>query len=84
MWQLKFSTYSGMTMVVEEGERDEVRKAAAQYLRKRRNGYYEISTLDSGKEWEIQSHLNRDGVAITDSDGLLYIVPPKEGEDLDG
>jgi hypothetical protein len=71
-YKLRFHTYSGMQIPLTTGEMDEVRAYAANYLWTRRRGY-EVTILQRGIEWEVQTRANIEGFIVTDEDGILKI-----------
>src|SRR5579864_5248574 len=63
--------YCGMSIPIKEGAKDDVRSAAARYLRRLRREGFPVVTMESGREWEIQEP--EDSVLVPDECGLLTI-----------
>lgn len=72
--RLTFHTYSGMAFPITDGHEcdiDDAREAAADYIWEARKRGHDVAVLQPGREWEIQTESNREGLAVTDSDGIL-------------
>jgi hypothetical protein len=75
---LRFVTFSGMTIpLTESDEVSELRSSAARYLQDARERGSELTTLERGSEWEIITESNRDGIGISDADGVLRLSLPE-------
>lgn len=81
-FSLTFRAYNGMSFVISEGlDKEEARDEAAKYLLDAIEDHCEVSILDRGRRWEIQTASNINGIAITDDDGILRIEAVAEPED---
>lgn len=71
MHALTLHAYCGMAVPIEEGDRANVRRAAAQQLRMARAEHRPVSVLTRGQEWELESP--DDAVMIGDDAGILTL-----------
>lgn len=74
-----FTSHSGMSWPpIECDTYHEARRVAARYLRSWRNREYTVTTLVSGKRWEITEP--EDAFMVPDDAGFLSIIDTQEGE----
>lgn len=82
LYTLDFYSYSGMSIEILKGKREEVRKAAAKLLSRRRKQDYPVWSRDKGTRWEIGEP--EDCILIPDGCGILKINHAyEETEDFD-
>jgi hypothetical protein len=81
MHTLNFYAYCGTMMEIAKGDEDEVRKAAARVIRRRRNQDFPVWSLNKGRRWEIGEP--EDCMMIPHSCGILKIVAEPEEEIYD-
>lgn len=83
MYTLNHYAYCGMSMKIAEGDEQDVRQAAAKYLRGKRNQDFPIHSLNKGTRWEICEP--EDVMMVPDCCGILKInfVEPDCDEDDD-
>ena len=69
--------YCGMSIPIKEGDRDDVRSAAARYLRRLRREGFPVAVMTKGQEWEIQEP--EDCVMVPDECGMVTLraIPVK-------
>lgn len=80
-FRLSFRAYNGMTFPLGDGLSElEGRDDAAKYLTDALEDHCEVSVLDKGKRWEIQTQSNVQGICITDKDGILELEAEPEPE----
>lgn len=80
MYTLNFSSFSGMTWRIANGEEKECRKAAATILKKRRNSGHFVRKLKSNI-WECQEPENC--FMIPDTAGKLSLSKQETVEDFE-
>lgn len=71
--ELKFHTHSGMSVPITEGDNEDCREAAADYLLTARAKGHDVCTVEKGKKYEVISQSNSQGMFVTDDDGLLVL-----------
>jgi hypothetical protein len=79
MASLVFVGYCGMSIPIVEGELADLRREAAEFIRRKRRRGREVITLHGGKEWEFPTP--DDAVMVSDWDGYLLLDkdgPPKK------
>lgn len=71
MHALTMHAYCGMAIPIEDGDRSDVRRAAAQQLRMARAEHRPVSVLTRGQEWEIEDR--PDARMVSDASGILSL-----------
>lgn len=72
--KLRFIAYSGITFPLGDGlSIEEARADAAKELTTARKSGCEVSVLDKGQRWEVQTQANIEGLYVSDDDGYLVI-----------
>lgn len=75
--QVILYAYCGMPIPYGQGlDTQNARKLAARVIRKRRKQEFPVTTLESGKQWEIEEP--RDCFLVPDEAGILVIKADKE------
>ena len=73
MATLTLHAYCGMPVPLADGDLDDVRQAAAQFIRRKRRRGKPVTKLIRGQEWEVQTP--EDAAIISDDEGLLVLDP---------
>lgn len=63
--------YCGMPIPIKQGDKEDVRTAAAHYLRRLRREGFPVVVIERGEEWEVQEP--EDSVLVPDECGLLTL-----------
>ncbi len=71
MFALTLHAYCGMAIPIEDGDRDDVRIAAAQQIRMCRAEHRHVTVITRGAEWELEE--SDEAVMIGDDAGILSL-----------
>lgn len=72
MFTLSHFAACGMLIPIDDGDRDDIRRAAARLIRRRRRQGHPVTVVTRGQQWEIQE--NPAHALIPDAVGRLSIV----------